>query len=75
MRTFTKEELKKFNGLGNPAYAAYKGKVYDVTASDVWMMGSHQGQHLAGYDLTDAMKDAPHGEDRLSKFPVVGELK
>jgi predicted heme/steroid binding protein len=76
MKNFTREELKKYNGLGgNPAYVAYKGRVYDVSASAVWEMGSHMAKHLAGYDLTEAINEAPHDASRLDKFPVVGELK
>lgn len=75
VKKFTKEELKKFNGLGTPAYVAYEGKVYDVSESLLWETGSHQGRHLAGYDLTEAIKDAPHSAGKLNKFPVVGELK
>ncbi len=75
MKTFTREELKKYNGIGgNPAYVAFNGKVYDVSASPVWEMGSHMAKHLAGYDLTEALKDAPHDASRLDKFPVVGKL-
>ena len=75
MKEFTKEELEKFNGSGNPAYVAVDGRVYDVSESFLWEMGSHQGKHQAGTDLTDAIKEAPHPAERLKKFPVVGELK
>jgi predicted heme/steroid binding protein len=75
MRTFTREELKKYNGVENPAYVAYKGKVYDVSESLLWEMGSHMGEHIAGYDLTKAIENVPHGPERLESFPVVGELK
>jgi len=37
MKEFTEEELAQCNGRnGNPAYIAYKGKVYDVSASFLW---------------------------------------
>jgi len=36
--------------------------------------GSHLGKHQAGFDLTDFLKLAPHGEDRVYRLPVVGEL-
>lgn len=68
-------ELGFYDGLnGRPAYIAYRGRIYDVTASYSWRNGSHQVFHKAGCDLTSAMKDAPHGEDLLSRFPVVGWL-
>ena len=73
-RVFTTEELKKFDGKNNPGYVAYAGKVYDVSESSVWENGGHEGLHEAGCDLTQQMKDAPHGDDVLDKFPVVGAL-
>ena len=76
MREFTKEEFAWYNGKnGNPTYIAYKGKVYDVTTSFLWKNGEHQVQHKAGEDLTKYLEDAPHGEELLERFPVVGELK
>ncbi len=75
MKEFTEEELAQYNGKnGNPVYVAYKGKVYDVSASFLWKDGSHQVLHSAGLDLTDALEQAPHYEDVLEKFPVVGIL-
>ena len=76
MRYFTVEELKKFNGKnGMPAYIAYMGRVYDLSDSFLWKNGEHQAFHSAGNDLTDALKDAPHGEEFIKKFPVIGYLK
>ncbi len=74
MRVFTKEELKKYDGSNGIAYVAYAGNVYDVSHSFHWKKGVHQVTHYAGCDLTDALKQAPHGADRLEKFPIVGEL-
>jgi predicted heme/steroid binding protein len=74
MRTFTREELKKYDGSEGLAYVAYDGKVYDVSQSFLWKKGIHQVVHHAGCDLTEALKKAPHNLDMLDKFPVVGEL-
>ncbi len=74
-RSFTKKELSRFDGKnGAPAFIAYKGKVYDVSQSFLWQQGMHQVLHPAGTDLTGALAEAPHGEDLLSKFPIVGKL-
>ena len=69
-------ELQQFNGEGGrPVYIAYKGKIYDVTNSDLWKTGRHQNRHDAGDDLTEMLAQAPHGEEMLEKMPVVGRLK
>ena len=76
MKEFSKQELARYNGKnGRPAYAAYKGKVYDLSDSFLWNDGSHQVLHSAGVDLTDVMEQAPHGGDVLEKFPLVGTLR
>jgi predicted heme/steroid binding protein/uncharacterized membrane protein len=74
-RRFTISELKEFDGKeGRPAYVALKGKVYDVSDSHLWEAGSHLGAHAAGLDLTMSIANAPHSEEVLTKFKVVGEL-
>ena len=76
IRQFTREELVKFDGKnGVPAYVAYCGKVYDVSTSFLWKEGRHQVLHGTGVDLTEAMRGAPHNEDVLKRFPVVGILQ
>jgi predicted heme/steroid binding protein len=74
-RKFTLEELKQYDGKnGKPAYIAYKGKVYDVTEDYLWIDGDHQGEHVAGKDLTEEMSLAPHTEDVLERVKLVGKL-
>lgn len=55
-------------------WIAYKGIVYDVTASRLWKKGKHY-EHWAGQDLTDELKDAPHTEKVFEKFKIIGILK
>ena len=75
MKKFTERELALYNGEnGKPAYVAYKGKVYDVSASFLWKDGKHQVLHNAGADLTLALEQAPHGIEALERLPVVGIL-
>jgi len=75
VKSFSKEELARYNGKnGAPAYIAYKGKVYDVSASFIWRDGRHQVVHNAGEDLTDSLEQAPHGVELLERFPVIGIL-
>ncbi len=71
----TPEELQHFDGKENrPAYFAYQGRIYDVSASKIWKGGAHLKKHHAGNDLTDILKTAPHGDDKIFKMPEVGEL-
>ena len=75
MQQFTKEELASFNGLdGKPCYIAYKGKVYDVTDNVNFNDGSHYS-HPTGEDITEALDQAPHGDEVFEHVTVVGELK
>jgi predicted heme/steroid binding protein/uncharacterized membrane protein len=72
----TAEELAAYNGqAGQPAYIAYKGRVFDVTGSRLWPNGLHMMRHQAGKDLTDEFKNAPHNVDVLDRYPQVGTLK
>jgi predicted heme/steroid binding protein len=74
-RDMTLEELGAFAGKdGSPAYIAFKGTIYDASGSRMWKGGVHLGRHQAGFDLTDSLKLAPHGEDRVFRLPVVGKL-
>ncbi len=60
-RVFTERELRQFDGTrGKPAYIAYQGVVYDVSASSLWRGGLHQDLHYAGTDLTRTLRKAPH---------------
>jgi predicted heme/steroid binding protein/uncharacterized membrane protein len=71
----TPEELSRFDGSEKrPAYVAYQRKIYDVTSSKLWVEGNHVRKHLAGNDLTEALKTAPHGEEKIFQMPQVGEL-
>lgn len=71
----TPAELSQFDGReGRPAYFAYNGRVYDVSSSRLWKDGSHMAKHPAGNDLTEMLKGAPHGEDKVLQMPGVGEL-
>lgn len=75
MKKFTVAELQEYNGKdGKSVYVAYNGKVYDVSSSFLWEEGDHQGEHAAGKDLTDEIKEAPHEPDLLDMYPIIGEI-
>ena len=75
-KVFTEEELGEFDGseTGKPIYFAYKGKVYDVTDSPLFIDGMHF-EHPAGTDLSDFMEESPHGDEVLEEFKVVGSYE
>ena len=74
-RKITTTELAQNNGRdGKPAYVAFKGIIYDVSASAFWMEGDHMGAHVAGKDLTNEIELAPHREETLQKVKQVGVL-
>lgn len=71
---FTSEDLHVFDGKeGRKSYVAVGGTVYDVTESRLWKNGKHT-RHLAGGDMTDMIKQAPHGPEKLDAMPVVGSF-
>lgn len=59
---------------GRPACFAYKGTVYEVTESPLWKGGTHLRRHQAGFDLTEQLSLAPHGEEKILKLPARGRL-
>ncbi len=76
-RVFTERELQQFDGTrGRPAYVAYEGVVYDVSASSLWRGGLHQDLHYAGTDLTRTLRKAPHATEVFAHAIVkrVGRL-
>jgi predicted heme/steroid binding protein/uncharacterized membrane protein len=74
-RDLTPAELSSFTGKeGAPVYFAYGGTIFDASGSTLWRKGSHMGKHQAGFDLTEMLKLAPHGEDPVQRLPVVGKL-
>lgn len=73
--SITEEDLASRDGKnGRPAWFAFQGKIYDATQSSRWQQGLHMGRHQAGTDLTEALKLAPHGQDKIIVMPFVGEL-
>lgn len=75
VRTITREELRKHDGIRLPSWVAVNGFVYDVGKSFQWIHGKHQELHFAGNELSGNLKDAPHGAEVFAKYPVVGKLQ
>jgi 2-oxoglutarate ferredoxin oxidoreductase subunit beta len=76
LKPFTLDELQTFDGAeGKPIYIAYKGKVYDLSKSPLFQGEKRMRCHIAGKDLTKDIDVAPHGEDLILKFPLVGKME
>lgn len=66
------DNLAAFDGReGRPALVACGGRVYDVSGLKLWRGGVHM-KHNAGMDLTEMLKRAPHGAEKLEGVPVAG---
>jgi 2-oxoglutarate/2-oxoacid ferredoxin oxidoreductase subunit beta len=75
LQSLSLEELHRFDGTeGKPIYVGYKGRVYDLSASPLFQGEKRMRCHIAGKDLTQDLNVAPHGEDLIFKFPVIGKL-
>lgn len=62
---------------GADCWVAVDGTVYDATNNDKWKDGVHtvsKGKATCGVDLTEVLKEAPHGMDEVQELPVVGNL-
>jgi predicted heme/steroid binding protein len=71
----TIEELAFYDGTdGKRALVVVEGYIYDMTDSDYWRNGAHNGFN-AGQDLTVAINvNAPHGPGFLDRVPRVGKI-
>ena len=71
---YSLDDLRAFDGKdGRKALVAVEGTVYDVTGSRLWKNGKHT-RHLSGDDMTEMIKQAPHGPEKLEAFPKAGRL-
>lgn len=70
----TPQELAARHGRdGQACWVGYRGWVYDVSSSELFENGKHYWL-TAGQDLTAHMDEAPHLDDVLEPFPIVGRL-
>jgi predicted heme/steroid binding protein len=71
----SRRQLSLRNGQDHEQiWISYKNKVYDVTESRLWKNGKHY-EHWAGQDLTEELKDAPHGIMVFDRFECIGILE
>ncbi|HSX29422.1 MAG TPA: hypothetical protein VLE73_02585 [Candidatus Saccharimonadales bacterium] len=77
--TFTIAQLSAYDGKnGHACYVAVDGTVYKIDQGRLWQNGEHtssEGKASCGRDLSQAIKQSPHGKSKLSTLEVVGTLK
>lgn len=72
---YTLQQLASRNGQDrDEVWVAYLGIIYDVKKSRLWRDGNHY-EHLAGQDLTEELKGAPHTTYVFDKFEAIGLVK
>jgi predicted heme/steroid binding protein len=49
--------------------------MFQREGSGLWKNGLHVMKHPAGNDLTEILRNAPHGEDKILAMPQVGVLQ
>ena len=60
---------------GRDCLVAVEGTVYKIVDSDLWKDGQHttsNGLAYCGADLTEALKQSPHGKTKLEQLEKVG---
>lgn len=72
---YSRRYLALHNGTDKEeVWCAYRGVIYDVSASRLWKNGKHY-EHWAGQDLTEELNDAPHTEKVFERFKAIGLLE
>lgn len=74
----TLQQLSAKNGKnGQECWVAVDSKVYNLTDSSKWSNGEHTTTSgvECGNDLSEKIKQSPHGKSTLSKYPIVGSLQ
>lgn len=66
--------LEKFDSLekGKRVLVTVGGLVFDLSDSPMWKDGKHAGKHEAWRDLTEEIRESPHGIGILKKYKPVG---
>lgn len=73
--SYSLQQLALRNGQDRAeVWVAYKGVIYDVSASRLWKTGNHY-EHWAGQDLTGEFEDAPHTDQVFLRFKKIGMIK
>lgn len=75
----TIDDLAKYTGKnGNLCWVAVDGTVYEISGFVLWLEGEHRpsgGRAKCGKDLSEAIKQSPHGKSKLKLLKEIGPLQ
>lgn len=75
-KKISSDELKKNDGKnGHHCFVAVSGVVYEIQEGKLWNNGKHDtsnGLAYCGADLTEAIKQSPHGTSKLQELTPIG---
>lgn len=73
------DELRLNDGKqGRRCYVAIDSSVYEIKQGLLWNNGQHDssnGSAYCGADLTEALKSAPHGREKLESATMIGRYQ
>lgn len=73
------EEVAKHTGKdGNSCWVAVDGTVYEISGFVLWVEGEHKpsgGRAKCGKDLSEVIKQSPHGKSKLKLLKEIGPLQ
>lgn len=73
------DEVAKHTGKdGNSCWVAVDGTVYEISGFVLWVEGEHKpsgGRAKCGKDLSEVIKQSPHGKSKLKLLKEIGRLQ
>jgi predicted heme/steroid binding protein len=73
------DEVAKHTGKdGNSCWVAVDGTVYEISGFVLWVEGEHKpsgGRAKCGKDLSEVIKQSPHGKSKLKLLKEIGPLQ
>lgn len=73
------DEVAKHTGKdGNSCWVAVDGTVYEISGFVLWLEGDHKpsgGRAKCGKDLSEVIKQSPHGKSKLKLLKEIGPLQ
>ncbi len=73
------DEVAKHTGKnGNSCWVAVDGTVYEISGFVLWVEGEHKpsgGRAKCGKDLSEVIKQSPHGKSKLKLLKEIGQLQ